>query len=457
MLQEMPESTLIAELSKELTENMALDPEKVNLFQAYIQDRHNVATTGDLQKLRVTDFNSATKAATLSTPEALAICICLGCAQCPYKFQPAVPVINDDGDDNTSDDEPLSTWVNKPPYAQGLHGMAAREDAILKAPKEKGGTMKMSAQMLTMRRERLDPMAYHLPRQFQVEMKDSPLRNEDRLRKKIIVEVETVCGDLYPSGEERNIILGKVLKDCGPPTTTRAPHWDNWKDGDNRRHKGTSIGDLEKARGDPSKFGVTGKAFHGMMRPARPFVPRQGASVLEPVGHGGFGGPAPITPAPAIPSPEVPGGSAPDRHDEFYGDADFEDLESEKHLQEKVKALEAELQRVKAVEEAKKTEKEQAKKAVQEKKAAEKKRKAAEAAANAGNPKDKENSIPKGTRRRQEAEPTPQSDYENARDATMAKNQAYLALAGKAAAANLEIMDESTVSLLHDKDGMASR
>ena len=69
----------------------------------------------------------------------------------------------------------------------------------------------------------MDPMAYHLPRQFQVEMKDSPLRNEDRLRKKIIVEVETVCGDLYPSGEERNIILGKVLKDCGPPTTTRAP------------------------------------------------------------------------------------------------------------------------------------------------------------------------------------------------------------------------------------------
>jgi len=39
----------------------------------------------------------------------------------------------------------------------------------------------------------------------------------------------------------------------------------------------------------------------------------------------------------------------------------------------------------------------------------------------------------------------------------MAKNQAYLALAGKAAAANLEIMDESTVSLLHDKDGVASR
>ena len=51
--------------------------------------------------------------------------------------------------------------------------------------------------------------------------------------------------------------------------------WDNWKEETGKdkkplKHKGAAVGDLEKARRDPSAYGVTGQAAEGGVRPPRP-------------------------------------------------------------------------------------------------------------------------------------------------------------------------------------------
>ena len=82
-----------------------------------------------------------------------------------------------------------------------------------------------------------------------------------------------MCGDLYPSTNERNTILAAIQAYCGPPDKKLAnetAYYDNWKDANKRKHKGCSIGDVEKARLDPARWGVTGKAEHSGQRPPRP-------------------------------------------------------------------------------------------------------------------------------------------------------------------------------------------
>ena len=86
-------------------------------------------------------------------------------------------------------------------------------------------------------------------------------------------QVEEVCGDLYPSKNEREVILSAIQAFCGPPESKVAgetAYFDNWKGADQRKHKGASVGDLERARINPSKYGVTGKADHRGQRPPRP-------------------------------------------------------------------------------------------------------------------------------------------------------------------------------------------
>lgn len=436
----------VADLCEELTQNFSLPQEKVNSFQDYIRERYKVATAGDLQKLRASAFDSAVNEAGLNGPETVAIRICLGCALNPFEFPPDPSVASDDAD--SDDDEPLANWISKKTPSAGLpEGDQVEKAHVVKQAKKKGGSLKEAAQVLTLRREHLDPLAYNLPIPFQDEMRGNPLRNEERLRKKIVQEIEAVCGDLYPSLDERTVILAKVEKECGPPTSTRAPHWDNWKDAVGKKHKGTTIGDLERARQDPSKFGVTGKAWNGMMRPARPFVPRQGASVLEPGGAMGLDA---ATPVPTSTPQENP---AVDRHEQLYGAEDFSDLSEEKVLQGKVKALEDELAKVKAAEEAKKKEKEEAKKADREKRAAEKaaKRLASDAAKeNGGN-------NPTGKKHKGSGKAVvPEMSVETAAVETPA-NEAYLSLLEKAFAAGLEIMEDKMVALINDKDGVPSR
>ena len=47
-------------------------------------------------------------------------------------------------------------------------------------------------------------------------------------------------------------------------------YFDNWKGADKHKHKGASVSDLERARINPAKYGVTGKADHRGQRPPRP-------------------------------------------------------------------------------------------------------------------------------------------------------------------------------------------
>jgi hypothetical protein len=91
------------------------------------------------------------------------------------------------------------------------------------------------------------------------------------------LQVEAVCGDLYPTDAERRIILSSIQAYCGPPQPNKLnlpkgeiAYFNNWKCGDRIKHKGCAVGDLEKARRDPSSWGVSGVANHSGERPARP-------------------------------------------------------------------------------------------------------------------------------------------------------------------------------------------
>ena len=91
------------------------------------------------------------------------------------------------------------------------------------------------------------------------------------------LQVEAVCGDLYPTDAERRIILSSIQAYCGPPQPTKLylpkgeiAYFNNWKCGDRIKHKGCAVGDLERARRDPSSWGVSGVANHSGERPARP-------------------------------------------------------------------------------------------------------------------------------------------------------------------------------------------
>jgi hypothetical protein len=452
----------ITELSKELTENLAIPQDKVNTFQTYVEAHHDVASAGDLQKLTDSMFQAAVCEAKLTAHESLAICICLGSAQCPFEFAPDRGNKNV-GSDN-DDDVPLATLYGfglKTPASTGgmkLIGDESYAREFKPKLKEKGGIVQEVAEILKTRREPMYPETYHLPVEFHVERKGSHLRNENRLRQKIVQEIEAVCGDLYPSSEERSVILGKVEQECGPPTSTRAPHWDVWKDADKKRRKGTAVSDLEKARKNPESYGVTGKAFHGMMRPARPFVPCKGAPT-EPAHH--------VPPPAADPLPDSGGSKADDSDDEsdHYGEDDFADLNKEKKLMQDCKQLEGRLKLV------------QAEQAALRKAAAEAKQKAkdAKAAAKGAGKKRKPESTPANMDQENvvvilqakavkpsKGEPADKgkenkSEYEKKRDATIAQNKSILQLVGKATAANCEVMDVSMVPWLRNKDGVPTR
>ena len=89
-----------------------------------------------------------------------------------------------------------------------------------------------------------------------------------------LLQIEEVCGDLYPDRNERKTILGAMQAHYGPLVLAKVKvnetaHFDNWIGIDKKKHKGCSIGDLEKARLDPASYGVTGIAVLGS-RPERP-------------------------------------------------------------------------------------------------------------------------------------------------------------------------------------------
>ena len=125
--------------------------------------------------------------------------------------------------------------------------------------------------VLLERRPKLEAGSYFPPEQFDVHLPTLPTRNEGTLRKLVVQELYAVCGDLYPSANERKAILGGITAHVGGPRLRggKEGSWDNWKDSMSAMHKGTAIADLEKARRDPAAYGVETIAVHGP-RPGRP-------------------------------------------------------------------------------------------------------------------------------------------------------------------------------------------
>ena len=162
---------------------------------------------------------------------------------------------------------------------------------------KKGGCLTEVSEMLQTRRPTMEAEQYFPPPQFDAQRLGCVTRRDSKLRALIVQEVsarrtrvartrsalshslpppqiEEVCGDLYPSKKEREVILSAIQAFCGPPEISKVAgetaYFDNWKGADMRKHKGASVADLERARINPAKYGVTGKADHRGQRPPRP-------------------------------------------------------------------------------------------------------------------------------------------------------------------------------------------
>lgn len=206
-------------------------------------------TTEHLMATSQEEFEAACTSAPLTLMDAQNICIALGSATHPFTF-------------------PHSSSGATPPSHALTTTTSARGNG---EPKRKGGTLKEACEILDSRRERFDPLQYNLPITFARHAQGSIGRNEQELRHLIIQEMEDFHGDLYPSAQERDTVLNKVTAVCGPPLASASWNW--WYESIGqlkKKHKGTSISDLERARRNPQTFGVTGRAIAGRMRPARP-------------------------------------------------------------------------------------------------------------------------------------------------------------------------------------------
>jgi hypothetical protein len=76
-----------------------------------------------------------------------------------------------------------------------------------------------------------------------------------------------MCGDLYPDSLERSVLLPAIEQYIGPPSAGQ--HWYAWE-AFGKKHKGSGVSDLEKARRAPTQWGVTAKCNPGRLRPSRP-------------------------------------------------------------------------------------------------------------------------------------------------------------------------------------------
>ena len=152
------------------------------------------------------------------------------------------------------------------------YDMGSNDNDVVGQVKKKGGPLKEVAQMLIQRRSPpLTTDSYFPPSSFDKHQVGSEDRDVRVLRNMVVREVYEVCGDLYPSAEERKVILGGITSLVGAPDARGfLGHWDNWKEPTTlKRRKGTAVSDLEKARRTPGEYGVSHVAVTGR-RPARP-------------------------------------------------------------------------------------------------------------------------------------------------------------------------------------------
>ena len=320
----------LPEITEELQANLGVPKEALATLGERLASA-NVTSAEDLFTMTQDDFDKA-NAGALDSMQVNSLCICLGSTNVPHKFAPAAA-----------------------PEVAGAHFLAAcgnaKEEGEVKPEEKKvtggskGGTNTETAEMLQERRGHLLPGDYHVPPQFDRFAKGIPGRDMKALRKLITQEILEVCGDLYPDLAERGVILGALEDFCGPPSCGTSLHWDNYKDGDTRKkHKGTAISDLEKARAKPADYGVSRRCVPGRMRPARlkrqESVPRSAALVPPVMGEQRTINTTPLT------TGQQDVGSQGGNYDLDTAsvDAELSGLDAEQSLTDKVKAMQAQLE-----------------------------------------------------------------------------------------------------------------
>ena len=412
LMQPMPSSTSIDDLGHELTHH-GMQAEKCNHFLTALRTAAPSGVIAQLLEMKEDKVKNLEEASRFTTHESLLLRVLLGSTAHPFKFaievqqvQPAVAAL-------TAGDE------NKTPE---------NKNSLFNEPKPKGGAKKAVSGELQHKRE--DIKEYYPPPEFDKHMRGSLTRNFSELRRLIIKEVEDYCGHLYPTKEEKDIMLAAIQMLCGPPDC--GPSWNYWTSTENGRvmkHKGMAISDLEKARRDPCAYGCNGIALEGQMRPARPVRPVPVLPFMATPAAGSY-------PTSAQPAPQVPSS------DEATQDEDRQQTEAQ-ILQEANRKKEevAQLHEAKVEE----------KKAKKEREAAARKVKAdakkAEADAKKALKKVETDARKTGAKRQRTEGPQKDdsadiSEYEKNRNATKQANRAYLEFLDKVSEKECKILDK---------------
>lgn len=412
LMQPMPSSTSIDDLGHELTHH-GMQAEKCNHFLTALRTAAPSGVIAQLLEMKEDKVKNLEEASRFTTHESLLLRVLLGSTAHPFKFaievqqvQPAVAAL-------TAGDE------NKTPE---------NKNSLFNEPKPKGGAKKAVSGELQHKRE--DIKEYYPPPEFDKHMRGSLTRNFSELRRLTIKEVEDYCGHLYPTKEEKDIMLAGIQMLCGPPDC--GPSWNYWTSTENGRvmkHKGMAISDLEKARRDPCAYGCNGIALEGQMRPARPVRPVPVLPFMATPAAGSY-------PTSAQPAPQVPS-SDEDTQDEDRQQTEAQILQEANRRKEEV----AKLQEAKVEE----------KKAKKEREAAARKVKAdakkAEADAKKALKKVETDARKTGAKRQRTEGPQKDdsadiSEYEKNRNATKQANRAYLEFLDKVSEKECKILDK---------------
>jgi len=261
LLQPIPPSTTLADFGVEL--NMAgMQTQKCDSFLSHLSLRAPTSSSvAHLLEMKVDDVKTIETASEFGQCESLLLRTVLGSVTNPFQF---------------AQEPAAGTDENKAMNKTGARSI----NMMMKSSGAKGGALSAVSGELTTRREPIE--SYYPPPEFDMEAMGSQQRNLKRLRLKVIKEIENYTGHLYPSKEEKDIVLTAIQALCGPPDGGRS--WNIWYSteagGAVMKHKGMAISDLEKARRDPGAYGCHGTAVEGQMRPARPVRPVPAVSAL---------------------------------------------------------------------------------------------------------------------------------------------------------------------------------
>ena len=416
LMQPMPSSTSIDDLGHELTHH-GMQAEKCNHFLTALRTAAPSGVIAQLLEMKEDKVKNLEEASRFTTHESLLLRVLLGSTAHPFKFaievqqvQPAVAAL-------TAGDE------NKTPE---------NKNSLFNEPKPKGGAKKAVSGELQHKRE--DIKEYYPPPEFDKHMRGSLTRNFSELRRLTIKEMEDYCGHLYPTKEEKDIMLAGIQMLCGPPDC--GPSWNYWTSTENGRvmkHKGMAISDLEKARRDPCAYGCNGIALEGQMRPARPVRPVPVLPFMATPAAGSY--PTSAQPAPQVSPHEV---SDEDTQDQDRQQTEAQILQEANRKKEEV----AQLHEAKVEE----------KKAKKEREAAARKVKAdakkAEADAKKAAKKAETDAKKTGAKRQRTEGPEKEDDaaqiseYEKNRNATKQANGAYLEFLDKVSEKECKILDK---------------